>query len=73
MPSQNKSEVKRLKTVDKRRMDKLRVEDEVKEHFKKKLVRSRLKWTGHVERMRDENWQRDETPRKWREKGVEED
>ena len=35
-------------------MDKLRVEVGVKESFKKKLVWSRLKWAGHVERMGDE-------------------
>ena len=35
----------------KRRMDELRVEVGVKECFKKKLVRCRLKWTKHVERM----------------------
>ena len=43
-----------LKTADTRRMDKLRVEVGVKESFKKKLVWSRLKWAGHVERMGDE-------------------
>ena len=45
----------------------------VKERFKK-LVRNRLKWAGHVERMGDENLtQRDQMPRKWeREKGGEE-
>ena len=32
-------------------MAELRVEVGVKEGFKKKLGRSRLKWTGHVERM----------------------
>ena len=37
--------------MDKRRMDVLRVEDGGKESFMKKLVNSRLKWAGHVERM----------------------
>jgi len=27
----------------------------VKESFKKKLMRGRLKWAGHMERMGDEN------------------
>ena len=35
-------------------MDELRVEVGVKESFMKKLVRSRLKWVGHVERAGDE-------------------
>ena len=52
------------KRVDKRRMDQLRVEAEVKENVKKKLVRRRLKWADHVDRTRDENWQRDQMPRK---------
>ena len=36
-------------------MDELRGEVGANESFKKKLVRSRLKWAGHVERMGDEN------------------
>ena len=47
-------------------MNELRVDIRLKETYKKKLARSRLKWTGHVERMRDENWQRDQMPRKWK-------
>ena len=43
-----------LKRTDNRRMDELKVEVGVTETFKKKLVRSRLKWAGHVERIRDE-------------------
>ena len=39
----------------------------VKERCKKKLARRRLKWAGRVERMGDENWQRDQIPRLWRE------
>ena len=35
-------------------MDDLRVEVGVKESYKKKLVRSRLKWAGHVEIMEGE-------------------
>ena len=34
-------------------MDELRVEVGVTGRFKKKLVRSRLKWAGHAERMGD--------------------
>ena len=43
-----------VKTADKRRMDKLRMDIGAKDSFKKKLVRSRLKWAGHVERKGDE-------------------
>ena len=35
-------------------MEELRVDVGVKESFKKKLVRSRLKWAGHVDRIEDE-------------------
>ena len=35
-------------------MDELTVEIGVKESVKKKLVMSRLKWAGHMERMADE-------------------
>ena len=35
-------------------MDELRMEVGVKERFKTKLVRSRLRWVGHVKRMGDE-------------------
>ena len=38
-----------------KRVNELRVEVGMKNSFKKKLVRSRLKWAGHVERMGDEN------------------
>ena len=38
-----------VERADKRRMNELRVEVGVKERFKKKLVRIRLKWAGHVE------------------------
>ena len=40
-----------VKRADKRRMDGLRVEVGVKERFKKKVVKSRLKWARHVERI----------------------
>ena len=40
-----------VKRADKRKMNELRVEVGVKESFKKKLVRIRLKWASHVERM----------------------
>ena len=43
-----------VKRADKRRMDELRVEVGLKERFKKNLVRTWLKWAGHVERMGDE-------------------
>ena len=39
-----------VKRADKRRMDEMRVEVGVKEHFKKELVR--CTWTGQVEK----NW-----------------
>ena len=35
-------------------MEELREEVGVKESFRRKLVRSRLKWAGHVERMEGE-------------------
>ena len=34
-------------------MDELRVEVGMKETYKKKMMRSRLKWAGHMERMGD--------------------
>ena len=34
----------------------------MKESFKKTVVRSRLKWAGHVAGMGDEKWQRDQMP-----------
>ena len=43
-----------VKIADKRRMDELRVEVRLNENAKKKLIRSRLKWAGRVERMGDE-------------------
>ena len=51
----------------KRRMEELRVEVGGKESFKK-LMTSRLKWAGHVERMGVENLAeiRCSLPRKWR-------
>ena len=42
-----------VKRADKRRMGELRVEFGVKVSLKKKLVRSRLSWAGHVEGMGD--------------------
>ena len=42
-----------MRRAEKRRLDELRVEVGVEESFKKKLVRSRLKWVGYVERMGD--------------------
>ena len=40
-----------VKRIDKRRMEKPREEGCVKESFRKKLVRSWLKWAGYIERM----------------------
>ena len=53
-------------------MDKQKVEVGVKEGCKKKLMRSRLKWAGHVERMGDEKLA-ERADAQWREKGGEED
>ena len=41
--------------VDKRQMDEQKVEVGVKERYKQKPMRRRLKWAGHVERMGAEN------------------
>ena len=62
-----------VKRADKRRMDELRMEVGLKESLKKKLVWSRLKWGGHVERMGDEKLAKEQMPRKQRSKGGEED
>ena len=43
-----------MKSKDKRNMEELRVEVGVKECVNKKVVRSRLKWAGPVERTGDE-------------------
>ena len=40
--------------MDKGRMEGLREEAGVKERFRRKLVRSQLKWAGHVGRMEGE-------------------
>ena len=56
-----------VKRVDKRSMEELRVEVGGGS-FKKKLVRNRLKWAGHMAKWEIKNWQRDQIPRKWREK-----
>ena len=40
--------------LDKGRMEELREEVGVRESLMRKLVRSRLKWAGHVERMEGE-------------------
>ena len=64
-----------MKREDQNRMGELRVEVGVKERFKKKLVRSRLKWVGHAERMIDEKLAKSAESgrkRKWREKGGDE-
>ena len=55
-------------------MYKLSVEVGVKESFRKNLVRSRLKWARHVERMGDEKTGKESRcPGKWREEGSEGD
>ena len=61
------------KKADTRRMGKLRVEVGVKESFQKKLVSNMVKSAGYEERKGGENWQREQMPRKWKEKGGEED
>ena len=38
--------------------------------FKKKLVKSKLKWAGHVEEREINNWLRGQLPRKWMGKGA---
>ena len=43
----------------------------VKESSKKKLMRST--WAGNMEKWEMKHWQREQIPRKWREKGGEED
>ena len=53
-------------------MDELRVEIGVKESFKTKLVRSRLKWAGHVERMGDGKLAKESDAKKGEGKGGEE-
>ena len=54
-------------------MDELRVEVGVKDSFKKKLVRSRLKWANHVERMGDEKLAKRSDAQKVEGKGGKED
>ena len=44
----------------------------MKESFKKKLVRSKLTWRV-MEKCEMKHWQREHLPRKWKEKGGEED
>jgi len=51
----------------KRRMDELRVEVGMENSFKKKLVKSKLKWAGYMNKIKgDENRQRDQMSSKWR-------
>ena len=40
-----------VKRIDKRRIEELREEVGVRESLTRELVRSQLKWAGHVERM----------------------
>ena len=43
------------------------MEVRVKDSLKKTFVRSRLKWTGHVDRIGEENIETTQMYRKWRE------
>ena len=43
-----------VKRVDRRRMDQLREEVGIQKCLMGRLVKSRLKWTGHVERMKED-------------------
>ena len=43
----------------------LREEVGVKERFRRKLVRSQLKWAGHMERMEGERLKRERMPLEW--------
>ena len=45
----------------------------VKEGYKKKLVRSRPIWAGHVDKFEMKNWQREQMPIKWKGNEDEED
>ena len=54
-PGLRKNNLVRIIVRVKRRIDELRVEVAVKERFKNKLVRNRLKWACQVEIMGDEN------------------
>ena len=40
------------------------MESGMKESYKQKLLRST--WTGHVEKYKMTNWQREQMPRKWK-------
>ena len=53
-----------VKRADKRRMAEMRVEVGLKKSFKNNiLVKSKLTWAGHVERIGDEKWQREQMTR----------
>ncbi len=43
-----------MKIVDRRRMDELREEVGIQKCLMGRLVKSRLKWAGHVERMKED-------------------
>ena len=59
--------------MDKGRMEGLREEAGVKERFRRKLVRSQLKWAGHVGRMEGERLTKEADEFEWRVKEEEED
>ena len=44
-----------VKRIDKRRIEELRKKVDVRESLTMKLVRSWLKWAGHVDRMNEES------------------
>ena len=54
---------------DKRRLDEMGVEVGVKENVKKKLVRSMLKWTTHVDIIGDKHLAKRADAQKWNGKG----
>ena len=45
--------IARVKRIDRRRMDELREEVGIQKCLMGRLVKSRLKWAGHVERMKE--------------------
>ena len=60
-----------VKRIEKRRMKEFREEVGVKESFTRELVRSRIRWTGHVEKM--EGVRRERMRLEWMIEGEEED
>ena len=62
-----------MKRADKRRKDELGVDIAVKEIANKKLVKSRLKWASHVERMGNGKLTKRAEAQKMEENGSKED